>query len=89
MLIELYCRDNTGASTTATLLQNAASVPPSTARRWIRHLKEMGLVRINLHPTDRQTSFVEMTQTAKETLERYLTRVRAAATQQSRSGFET
>jgi DNA-binding MarR family transcriptional regulator len=85
MLIELYCRDNVAASTTAALLQDAAHVPSSTAIRWIRHLQERGFVTVKPHPNNAETQFVEMTFSAKDALEQYLKRVLAAAGPQPRT----
>lgn len=61
------------------MLEDAASVPPSTGRRWIKHLEQLKYVTIKPHPTIPNVGYVEMTETAKSTLERYLTRVLAAA----------
>lgn len=89
MLIELYYRDSTGASTTATQLKEAAFVPHSSADRWLKHLERERFVRARGHPTDIQTEFVELTNVAREALERYLVQVRAVAVQQSAAARNT
>ena len=83
MLVELYCRDNVGASTTCSSLFQAANVPASAASRWLRHLQQVGFVICKAHPTEPGVGFVEMSQDAKKRLERYLTRVRAAAAEET------
>jgi DNA-binding MarR family transcriptional regulator len=82
MLVELYYRDSTGASTTSAQLNGAANVPPSTAMRWIRHLEQDGWIRVQSHPGDAQTQFVELTAKAKEAMDRYLVEVRSFALKQ-------
>jgi DNA-binding MarR family transcriptional regulator len=85
MLVELYYRDSTGASTTSAQLKDAANVPPSTAGRWVQHLEHEGWIRIQSHPSDAQTYFVELTNKAKEAMERYLAEVRSLALKQAPS----
>ena len=81
MLVELYFRENTGNSTTRALLQKAAEVPSSTAARWLKHLTDEGYIRTSRHSGDTETSFVEMTDRAREAVERYLTKVRSIVAQ--------
>lgn len=76
MLLQVYIRDTSGASTTASQLKQASLVPPSTAERWLEYLEKEGLVRGKPHPTDEATEFVELTDNTREALERYLAVVR-------------
>lgn len=86
MLVELYYRDSTGSSTTATQLKEASFVPDSAADRWLQHLEKEGFVSAHGHPTDVHTEFVELADAGRETLERYLAQVRVVALQQSAGG---
>jgi DNA-binding MarR family transcriptional regulator len=79
MLVELYCRESTGNSTTAALLARAADVPCSTAARWIEHLTEEGFIRTRPHSSDPEVQFVEMTESSIKALERYFAKVQSVA----------
>ena len=50
----------------------AASVPTSTALRWIRHLVKAGLVRRWTDPSDRRRDLVELNDHAMEAMRSYL-----------------
>lgn len=86
MLLQVYIRDTNGASTTAAQLMEASLVPPSAAQRWLHYLEREGLVRGKAHPIDEATEFVELTDDARQGLERYLAVVRAAAVQEVSGG---
>lgn len=77
MLLELYVRESSGASTTTTQLQAASASPPSTSVRWLQKLQQEGLVNRRSHPVDHGTEFLELTNAARGTLERYLAAVGA------------
>lgn len=77
MLIELYSRESTGDFTTGSLLKDAASVPTSTARRWLKHLAREGFIRIRPHPAEPEIEFVELTDRARVALERVFMKVRS------------
>jgi DNA-binding MarR family transcriptional regulator len=79
MLIELYCRESTGHSTTAALLTSAADVPPSTAARWIEHLTQESFIRTRPHSSDPKTEFIEMTESSIDALERYFAKIQSVA----------
>lgn len=72
MLLNLYVRYHTGRSSTAAQLQRASRNAPSTANRWLGHLEEQELVIRRAHPVDSTTEFVELTDAAREALDRYL-----------------
>lgn len=76
MLLELYVRETSGASSTAEQLQTASAVPSSTAARWLNHLEHDGLVARRDHPLDRGTIFVELTEQGRQALDRYLKAIR-------------
>lgn len=75
MLLHLYIRDVSGASTTALQLRQLAGVP--AAERWLRHLEREGLIAARQHPSDHGTDFVELTNSAREALDDYLTAIQA------------
>ena len=72
MLLTLFVRDSSGASSTAVQLVTAAETAPSTGVRWLGYLEKEGLVTRRRHPLDHQTEFVELTDRARDSLERYL-----------------
>lgn len=75
MLLHLYIRDVSGASTTTSQLRQFAGVP--AAERWLRHLEREGLVVARPHPCEPGTDFVELTNSTREALDDYLIAVRA------------
>lgn len=76
MLLELYIRDSSGASTTTAHLQAGSGSPPSTVLRWLQQLERENLVIRYAHPVDHGTDFVELTDEARDSLERYLAATR-------------
>lgn len=72
MLLTLFVRDGSGASSTAVQLLTAAATAPSTGVRWLGYLEKEGLVARRKHPLDQETEFVELTDAARDSLERYL-----------------
>lgn len=77
MLIELYFRESTGDFTTGSLLKDAAGVPTSTACRWLKHLTREEFIRIRPHPAEPEIEFVELTDRARDALERVFMKVRS------------
>lgn len=82
MIVELYFKDCTGASTTASQLQEVSNVPRSTAERWLRFLQQEGWVEFRSHPSDPSTRFAELTEKTREAMDRYLSEVRSFALKQ-------
>ena len=76
MLLELYVRETSGASSTAEQLQTASATPSSTAGRWLQRLENDQLIARRDHPHDRETVFVELTDQGRQTLDRYLAAIR-------------
>ena len=72
MLLTLFVRDGSGASSTAVQLETAAATAPSTGVRWLSYLEKEGLVTRRKHALDHETEFVELTDRARDALERYL-----------------
>lgn len=77
MLLELYVEESSGASTTTTQLQAGPSSRSSTSARWLQKLEQEDLVSRRWHPVNHGTEFVELTNGAREALERYLLAVAA------------
>ena len=75
MLLSLYAREGRGQSTTVMQLQEASTVPPSTADRWLRQLENIGLVSRRSHSALPETDFLELADRAKQSLDTYLGRV--------------
>lgn len=71
MLLELYIRESSGASTTVEQLQAGSGSPASTVERWLQLLERDGLVNRRSHPVDHGTEFVELADPARESLETY------------------
>lgn len=76
MLLELYVRESSGASSTAAQLQEASGAPPSIAERWLRALEENELLLRHTRASYSGTAFVELTRGARQALERYLAAAR-------------
>jgi DNA repair protein RadC len=74
-LLELYIRESSGLSTTAAQLRAASTGPSSTSERWLKKLEQEGLVRRRAHPASNDSEFVELTDAARTSLERYLAAV--------------
>lgn len=79
ILLELYIREKSGASSTTAHVEVGLTVAASTAGRWLQHLEQEGLVALAPHPLHERTEFIELTSRAKEALERYLAVVGATA----------
>lgn len=71
MLLALYVRETSGASSTAEELQ-PASATASSAERWLRYLEKEGLARRRYYPRDGRTVFVELSNRGRQALDRYL-----------------
>jgi DNA-binding MarR family transcriptional regulator len=76
MLLELFVQESAGASTTTVLLHAGTKMPQSAVERWIRHLENCDLLVRRSHPVDPETEFVELTDDARQALERYLLALR-------------
>ena len=71
MLLELYVREGSGASTTSAELFATTRTPQSTAERWLRQLEADGLLYRRSHAVEPSTDFVELSDRARASLERY------------------
>ena len=71
MLLALYIMEPAGARETVGNLMRRAGTPITTANRWLGFLVAHGLVRRVEHPTDRRTSFVSLTDTARTKMDEY------------------
>lgn len=71
MLLALYIADVSEARFTLGKLIAHSGVAPSTAHRWLDYLVNRGLVGRKMHPTDRRTVFVELTDEGRSTLDMY------------------
>lgn len=71
MLLALYVRETSGASSTAEELQ-PASATASSAERWLRYLEKEGLARRRYYPGYGRTFFVELSDRGRQALDRYL-----------------
>lgn len=76
MLLELYVRETSGASSTVEQLQTAAEPASSAAERWLRYVEIGGLIARRPHPHDQGTVFVQLTDKGRQALDRYLTAIR-------------
>jgi DNA-binding MarR family transcriptional regulator len=71
MLLALYIMDASGPRHTIGSLLHFSGSPLSTAQRWLDFLHTHELVQREEHPTDRRTSFIALTQMAREGLDLY------------------
>lgn len=72
MLLSLYVLSTSGAHPTVSSLSAASGSPPSTALRWIDYLKVHDFVTRQSCPSDRRMVFIELTDTARASIEAYL-----------------
>lgn len=72
MLLNLYVRETSGASTTAAQLQEPFSDRRSSAARWLRHLETAGLVTSRPPSCEPRYRVLELTHEAREVLKRHL-----------------
>ena len=76
MLLDLFASTEEGRSVSVSSLCIAATVPPTTALRWIEVLFERGLVTRSRDPSDGRRVFVRLSPTASTSMVRYLQKVR-------------
>lgn len=76
MLLGLYVREASGASSTTAQLEEGLAIPGSAAARWLRHLETGGLVITRPHPREPATAFVELTAQGRQSLDEYLAALR-------------
>jgi DNA-binding MarR family transcriptional regulator len=72
-MLEVYVREASGLSATATDLQAELAQPSSTAVRWLKVLEEQGLIRRKLLLTG--VELIGLTSDARSALNDYLTAV--------------
>ena len=71
ILLDLYAAQDEGAQVSVSSLCIAASVPPTTALRWIANMTGAGmLVRVQ-DPEDARRVFIELSPATKERLDSY------------------
>jgi DNA-binding MarR family transcriptional regulator len=78
ILLDLYAAELEGQRVSVSSLCIAASVPPTTALRWISAMTEDGLLQRELDPTDARRVFIQLSERAKLSLKSYLTDMMAA-----------
>jgi DNA-binding MarR family transcriptional regulator len=81
ILLDLYAADLEGQQVSVSSLCIAASVPPTTALRWISTMTEDGLLQRQHDPADARRVFIQLSDTARESLRGYFidTGIMAAA----------
>ena len=70
MLLDLYVRTIRGLPVGVTSLCIAATAPATTALRYIADLEKRGIVQKVLHPTDKRSLHVRMTEEGMELMDR-------------------
>jgi hypothetical protein len=79
MILDLMAARLAGERVAVSSLCIAASVPPTTALRWIRSLCDMGLFARVADPDDGRRVFIELTDKTAAATEAYLTTVQRIA----------
>jgi DNA-binding MarR family transcriptional regulator len=77
ILLDLARAELEGQRVSVTGLCSAASVPPTTALRWITILLDKGVLARRNDPLDGRRKFVELTASASASMQQYLSRLRA------------
>lgn len=72
MLLVLYMLDVRGPRLTIGRLADFVGSPSSSAVRWLTTLESQQLIRRESHPSDARSSFVRLSEKARELLEAYL-----------------
>ncbi|QNQ08848.1 transcriptional regulator [Sphingomonas alpina] len=72
MLLDLYVARRERRMVSATSACIAADVPTTSGLRWISTLRQRGLVDLSADPTDGRRTIVCLSDSATETMERYL-----------------
>jgi len=68
ILLDLYCNEQAGRTTSVSSACIAADIPSTSALRWINTLVRTGLVAKNPHPTDRRCTLLSLTDRAVQGL---------------------
>lgn len=79
MLLDLYAARLEHTRVSVSSLCIAATVPSTTALRWLRTLTEEGLVRRRADPQDRRRVFIELVETTATGMDRYFIALAAPA----------
>ena len=79
MLLDLTAARAEHARVSVTSLCIAASVPPTTALRWIGQMTETGLLQRVEDETDRRRAFITMTDKAADAMARFFTELGSAS----------
>jgi DNA-binding MarR family transcriptional regulator len=72
LLLTLFVMDRDGPRLTIGRLAQAAGAKLTTALRWLDYLEDQKLIRREEHPGDARTSFVQLTDKARQALRLYL-----------------
>ena len=72
LLLNLYVMDQDGPRLTIGRLIESSDLPQTTALRWLQYLQDQDLIVRREHPGDARTSFVSLTNKAREALDLYL-----------------
>lgn len=75
MLLALYCFSGRGEALSVSGLCHAASVPQTTALRWVQVMEQKKLVKRNKDSKDGRRAYVSLTEDSKKLLEDYLASV--------------
>lgn len=75
MLLALYCLPARGEMLSVTALAHAANVPSTTGHRWQLILMDKGIIERGPKCADARRQIVRLTQSGREMLEHYLTRL--------------
>lgn len=71
ILLILYWASYTQVRMSVSDVCGSAAVPPTTALRWMEHLRGRELLHKDKHPTDRRVIWVTLTDDAHSTLDQY------------------
>lgn len=72
MLLDLFIAGEAGPAPRVTSLCHAASVPMTTALRWVAILEDCGMITTTDDPHDRRCRTIELTPEARAHIETYL-----------------
>lgn len=86
ILLDLYAAELEGRAVPLTSASIASMVPPSTATRWITLLENRGLVRKAVVDHEKRWPNLELTEKARDAIERFLDTVDAGMAQLSVRG---
>lgn len=78
MLLDLYAAELEDRRVSVSSLCIAASVPGTTALRWIGTMMEAGLLERHADPFDRRRAYISLSSTARESMQRYFDSVQRA-----------